>query len=62
MPEQPVLLDLKSAAKYLSASIWAVRRLVWRGELPYKRIGKRYVIPRQALDEWAVKDLKREAA
>jgi len=56
------LLDLKSAAKYLSASIWAVRRLVWRGELPYKRIGKRYVIPRQALDEWAVKDLKREAA
>ncbi len=62
MSDQPVLLDLRAAAKYLSASTWAVRRLIWRGELPYKRLGKKFVIPRAALDEWAQKDLKREAA
>jgi excisionase family DNA binding protein len=62
MPDQscPVLLDLKSAAQYLSTTTWAVRRLLWRGELPYKRVGKKFCIPRVALDEWASKDLKRE--
>jgi excisionase family DNA binding protein len=58
----PALLDFPAAAKYLSSTVWAIRRLVWRGELPYKQVGKRFCIPRKALDEWAAKGLRRNAA
>ena len=35
---KPRLLTLQEAARYLTLGQWAVRRLVWDGELPEVRI------------------------
>jgi excisionase family DNA binding protein len=34
------LLSVCDAAKWLGVSEWHVRRLLWRGELPFVRIGR----------------------
>jgi excisionase family DNA binding protein len=34
------LLSVCDAAKWLGVSQWHVRRLIWRGELPFIRIGR----------------------
>lgn len=41
----PILVDIREAARLLSASVWAVRSAVWRGELRPVRIGnsKKYL-------------------
>ena len=46
------LLTVQQAAEYLSASVWAVRNLMTRGEFQYVRVGKRYNIAREELDAW----------
>ncbi len=46
----PRLLGLKSAGGYLSLSYWTVRELVWRGELPSIRVGRRILVDREDLD------------
>ncbi|MCL4457856.1 MAG: helix-turn-helix domain-containing protein [Nitrospirae bacterium] len=38
------LYTLKEAAIYLGRSSWAVRELIWRGELPYIKNGKRILL------------------
>jgi len=43
------LLSTKDAAQYLNLSIWTLRDLIWKGELPIVRFGRK-----QYLD---VKDL-----
>ena len=35
------LFDLKSAAAYLGRPVWGVRTLVWNGELPVVRSGRK---------------------
>jgi len=35
------LLSVKEAAKYLGISVWTVRSLGWRGEIPEVKIGRR---------------------
>jgi excisionase family DNA binding protein len=35
------LFDLKSAATYLGRPVWGVRTLVWNGELPVVRSGRK---------------------
>src|SRR6266478_666184 len=45
------LLTLPEAAHYLGCTIWSVRELIWRGQLPYTRFGKRFQVDRQDLDE-----------
>jgi excisionase family DNA binding protein len=50
---QPALLTIEQAAEYLGAStVWAVRRLISLGKLPYVKIGKRYNVRRAALDNY----------
>ncbi len=46
----PRLLGLKSAAGYLSLSYWTVRELIWRGEIPSVRVGRRILVDREDLD------------
>jgi excisionase family DNA binding protein len=36
---QQRLLPLRSAARYLGRSTWAMRELLWKGELPFIRSG-----------------------
>ena len=44
------LLTIPAAANYLSATTWAIRSLIWNGELAYVRLGRRHLIDRADLD------------
>jgi excisionase family DNA binding protein len=46
----PRLLPIKDAAKYLGATVWHVRSMVWARQIPHARLGKRIVIDRADLD------------
>jgi excisionase family DNA binding protein len=41
------------AAVYLSVSRYAIRDGIWSGVLPYIRMGKRFILDRLDLDDWA---------
>jgi len=45
------LLTLPEAAQYLGCTLWSVRELIWKGQLPYTRFGKRFQVDRRDLDE-----------
>lgn len=47
---QPRLLNIASAASYLSATPWFIRSQIWSGSLPYLKLGKRYLFDRADLD------------
>jgi len=40
----PMLLDIKAAARVLSATPWAVRSLLWDNKIPFVKIGRRHLI------------------
>ncbi len=46
------LYTLKEAAIYLGRSSWAVREIIWRGELPYIKNGKRILPDILDIDKW----------
>jgi excisionase family DNA binding protein len=48
-------VTVQEAAAYLSATVPAIRRLISKSELPYAKLGKRYIIDRQDLDKWLEK-------
>ena len=45
------LLTLPEAARYLGCKLWSVRELIWKGQLPYTRFGKRFQVDVRDLDE-----------
>jgi excisionase family DNA binding protein len=51
-PDAKRAFTFAEAAAYLGGTSWAVRRLVWAGRLPYVKVGKRFTIPREALDNF----------
>ena len=55
-PPKPLLprrlCSLADAARYLAVSDWTVRQMVWRGDLPHVRLGKRILIDSRDLDGW----------
>lgn len=46
------LYSLPEAAEYLGRSEWSMRRLVWSGELPHVRCGKRVHVDIQDMDKF----------
>lgn len=46
------LLTIKETAEYLGRSVWSVRELIWKGELPIVRVGKRIHLDIYELDTW----------
>ena len=46
------LCSLADAARYLAVSDWTVRQLVWRGDLPHIKTGKRVLLDLRDLDGW----------
>lgn len=54
-------LSVKDAATYLSVRPYTIRDFVWRGELPYVRMGKRFVFDRADLDRLAESRKQRES-
>ena len=57
MPEKR-LLSLKKAACYLDRSVWSIRGMIWRGDLPYLAEGRKWYIDRRDLDEYIEKTKK----
>ena len=48
----PRLLDLKTAAAYLSSTVWFLRTLVWNRSIPFLKFGNKYVFDRADLDRF----------
>jgi hypothetical protein len=57
---QPRGFNRKRAAEYLGIAGWALRVLIWKGELKPIRVGRRDVFDRLDLDAWF--DKKKKAA
>ena len=55
---QELLLSKDRAAFLLSISVGTLEGLIARGDLPVRRVGKRVLIPRAALEEFAQRDLE----
>jgi excisionase family DNA binding protein len=45
-------VSLAEASAYLAVSDWSIRAMVWRGDLPHVRLGKRILIDARDLDGW----------
>jgi excisionase family DNA binding protein len=49
---QSRLLSQEAAARYLGVSKWTLRDLLFRGDIPYVKIGRRLLIDVQDLDAY----------
>lgn len=61
LASQPLLLTIPEAARALSATTWAVRNLLWSKQVPFIRIGRRFLIDPSDLRAF-IERQKREAA
>ena len=54
IPSPPAqrLFDLKAAAGYLGRSVWGVRELVWRGEIPVVKSGRKLYVDLLDMERW----------
>jgi excisionase family DNA binding protein len=50
------LCSLADATRYLAVSDWTVRQIVWRGDLPDIRRGKRVLLDLHDLEGWIDRD------
>ena len=50
------LYSVPEAAIYLGRSAWSVRRLIWSGELPQVRVGRRVHLDMRDLDTFIEKN------
>jgi len=48
----PRAITVKEAAVYLSTTVPAIRQLIYSRQIPYVRVGKRFVIDVKDLDAW----------
>lgn len=46
------LYNIAEAAEYLARSPWSIRRLIWAGELPSVRAGRRVQVDLKDMDEF----------
>jgi excisionase family DNA binding protein len=58
---EPLLLDIKGAARFLSCSVWAVRSLLWDKKIPYIKIGRKYLIDPADLRAFVQREKQRAA-
>ena len=56
------LYSVKEAGKYLGRSPWAIRHLIWSGELPQVRQGRRVFVDIQDLENFVERFKVVEAA
>jgi excisionase family DNA binding protein len=55
-------IDVKAAAVYLGATVTFVRSLLWDGEVPFVRAGKKFIIDRNDLDAYMQRRKERNLA
>jgi excisionase family DNA binding protein len=53
---EPILVSKKEAARVLSVSLRTIDNLIAAKELAVRRLGRRCLIPRRALEEFARRD------
>ena len=53
---EPLLLDIHGAARALSATPWAVRSLLWDGQIPFIKIGRRFLVDPADLREYIARE------
>lgn len=41
---EPLLVDIYGAAKMLSSTPWTIRHLLWAKKIPFKKIGKKFLM------------------
>ena len=46
------LFTVKDASEYLGHTVWGMRELIWKKEIPTVGRGRKYYIDRQDLDDW----------
>lgn len=56
------LLTIPEAARYLGCTVWSVRDLIWKGDLPYTRFGKRFQVDIRDLDALIEREKRREGS
>ena len=52
---QRTTLTMKEAAEYLGISYWLINQLVRKKQIPYCKVGGKYLFRVQALDEYLTK-------
>jgi hypothetical protein len=55
---EPLLIDIKGAARLLSVGPWAVRSLLWGRRLKFIRIGKKFLIDPQDIRTFITENKK----
>jgi len=50
------LYSLKEASEYLGRGIWAIRRMIWNGEIAYVKAGRRVLLDIKEMDSWVEKN------
>lgn len=51
-----LVVSVAEAAERVGVSDWLLYRLIKRGDFPYRRLGRRIVIPVHALEQWIETD------
>ena len=59
-PITPQYLNIEQASAYLSVTTWTIRRLIDNNELSCAKIGKRFIVKKEDLDN--IWEKKAEAA
>ena len=49
---QRTTLTMKEASEYLGISYWLINQLVRKKQIPYRKVGGKYLFRVQALDEY----------
>lgn len=50
--KSPRLLDIRGSAGFLGVSPWTIRGLVWDGEIPHIKAGRKIWLDRHDLERW----------
>jgi excisionase family DNA binding protein len=53
---EPRLLRVSEAARYLGATVWFVRSMVWSDAVPHLRLGKRILFDQHDLDDYIARE------
>ena len=46
------VMTIAEVATYLGTSFVTVKKLMKQGELPYRNVGRRYFLSKEAVDRW----------
>ena len=59
--DRPLTVTPAKAADMMGIAVGMVRQMLYRGELPSLKIGRRWLIPVNALENWIDNQVKRAA-